>query len=87
MFDIEFIGNVIGTIGTLFVCFAYYMNVTGKYKVDDLPYLSSNLFGAVLLLGSLFINFNLGSFIIELFWISISVIGLYHYFNKETKEA
>ena len=83
--NLSLFGDVIGTIGMLFVCYAYYVNVTGKATFESIQYLSYNLFGATLLLISLCINFNLGSFIIEIFWIVISIKGLILYYRKEKK--
>jgi len=41
-----------------------------------------NLVGAILLLISLCYNFNLASFVIELFWITASLIGLYKFLKQ-----
>lgn len=70
-------GQVIGTLGMILVCLAFYLAVSGKYSHNDNTYLLTNLVGAVLLLISLLITFNLGSFLIEIFWIAIAVKGLY----------
>jgi len=42
-----------------------------------------NLTGAILLLISLCYNFNLASFVIEIFWIAASLIGLYKYIKAK----
>lgn len=74
---IEIFGHILGTLGAAFICIAFYMTVCANYKPTDLLYLVVNLFGAVLLTISLIINFNLGSFMIELFWMSISIKGIW----------
>jgi predicted membrane protein len=38
------------------------------------------------LLFSLCINFNLASFVIEIFWIAASLIGLYGYRKQQRKQ-
>ena len=48
-----------------------------------LSYNLLNLVGAVLLFISLCFNFNLASFVIELFWIGASIIGLWKYFQRQ----
>jgi len=51
-----------------------------------MAYNITNLCDAVLLLISLCYNFNLASFIIELFWIAASTIGLVKYYNKTKRQ-
>lgn len=70
------IGHLVGLIGTAFIVFAYYAIENGKYSQNDVKYYVVNLTGAILLIISLTIHFNLGSFIIELFWIAISFRGI-----------
>jgi hypothetical protein len=53
----------------------------GKAEPTGIVYNLMNLTGAILLLISLCYNFNLASFVIELFWIAASLIGLYKYFK------
>ncbi len=66
----------IGFIGMAFVVFAYFLLQINKYTIKSLQYQLLNLIGAVLLLISLFVHFNLGSFIIEVFWIVITIYGI-----------
>ena len=42
----------------------------------DVKFYVINLIGAILLLISLLVNFNLGRFAIEIFWITISIMGI-----------
>ncbi|AAQ64355.1 hypothetical protein KVP40.0285 [Vibrio phage KVP40] len=70
-------GHVVGTIGMILICLAFWMVTSEKYKPTDDKYLWTNMSGAILLTISLLINFNLGSFMIELFWIYISGTALY----------
>ncbi|MBU3013889.1 hypothetical protein KO488_03905 [Poseidonibacter lekithochrous] len=65
-----------GFIGMLFVVVAYLFLQMNKYKIKSLQYQLLNLVGAILLLISLFVHFNLGSFIIEVFWIIITIYGI-----------
>lgn len=66
----------IGFIGMFFIVSAYFLLQTNKYSIKSIQYQLLNLFGAILLLISLFVHFNLGSFIIEIFWIIITIYGL-----------
>lgn len=69
-------GHIVGFIGMLFVVVAFYATVAGRWVGTSMIFNGVNLVGAVLLLISLLIHFNLGSFIIEVFWILISIKGL-----------
>ena len=81
----------IGFVGMAFVVIAYLFLQTNKYTIKSLQYQLLNLIGAILLLISLFVHFNLGSFIIEVFWIIITIYGivvnLKENKNKQNKET
>jgi len=66
----------IGFFGMIFIVMAYLLLQTNKYTINSLEYQLLNLVGAILLLISLFVHFNLGSFIIEIFWIIITIYGI-----------
>jgi len=80
MIDILF--DIIGMSGTFLVVGAFFLLQLEKLTPQSLAYNLINLSGAVLLRISLCYNFNLASFVIELFWIAASVIGLVKYFAK-----
>ncbi|ESP94505.1 MULTISPECIES: CBU_0592 family membrane protein [Pseudoalteromonas] len=85
MIDILF--DVIGMTGTFLVVGAFFLLQLEKVTPDGLKYNLMNLSGAILLLISLCYNFNLASFVIELFWIAASMIGLYKYFKAKKLQA
>ena len=66
----------IGFLGMACVVTAYFMITEKRWTTDAPIYHWINLAGAVLLLVSLLVHFNLGSFIIEVFWIGIALRGL-----------
>lgn len=66
----------IGFVGMVFVVVAYLLLQINKYTIKSIQYQLLNLVGAILLLISLFVHFNLGSFIIEVFWIIITIYGI-----------
>lgn len=76
----------IGFIGMAFVVIAYLFLQTNKYTIRSLQYQLLNLLGAILLLISLFVHFNLGSFIIEIFWIIITIYGIVVNLKDKKKE-
>lgn len=76
--------DAIGLLGALLVVLAYYMLQLERTLPQSLSYNLINLLGAALLLFSLCFNFNLASFVIELFWIGASLIGLWKYWRRRT---
>ena len=76
----------IGFLGMIFIVIAYLFLQTNKYSINSLQYQLLNLIGAILLLISLFVLFNLGSFIIEIFWIIITIYGIIINIKRKKKE-
>ena len=67
--------NIIGLIGSLIFIAAFaYANAAQQF--DKLWFNLANLIGAVLLLWSLSVHFNLAAFVLEVAWAVIAVIGL-----------
>ena len=76
--------DTVGMLGTLLVVLAYYLLQLEKVDPRGIAYNTINLAGAVLLLFSLCFNFNLASFVIEIFWIIASMIGLWKYWRRQS---
>lgn len=76
--------DFIGNIGVFFIILGYLLLQTNKIKSSDLKFSLLNIFGAGLIIISLLKNFNISAFIIEAFWILISIIGIYNYFKKKS---
>lgn len=69
------IADVIGLIGgVLFIAAFAYANVADKF--NKLWFNAANLLGALLLLISLWVNFNLAAFVLEVAWAIIALAGL-----------
>ena len=68
--------DLVGNLGVFLVVLAFYLLQTERLNSRDIRYSLLNLTGAILLLISLLVNWNLSSVIIELFWIAISLIGI-----------
>ncbi len=81
---IDLLYNVAGFLGSACVIAMYFANVTGRINSQGLIYPIVNLLGAILLIISLYRFFNLGSFIIEIFWAVISFVGLWKYYRRKT---
>ena len=80
----DVIAQVIGVLGMICVVYAYLSIEKGWLDRDQKRYYFINLFGATLLTISLIFKFNLGSFLIEMFWILISIEGLLR-INRESR--
>ncbi len=84
----DLLADIIGMAGTSLVVGAFFLLQLNKVSPKGLKYNLMNLIGALFLLFSLCINFNLASFVIEIFWIAASLIGLVQYRkNKNAVQA
>nr|WP_218910942.1 MULTISPECIES: hypothetical protein [unclassified Pseudoalteromonas] len=79
--------DIVGMTGTALVVGSFFLLQLNKVSPASLLYNMMNLTGAILLLISLCYNFNLASFVIEIFWIAASLIGLYKYVKNKPKLA
>lgn len=74
--------DAVGISGVAIILIVYYLLQIERMRSDDLIYSVANLVGALLIVVSLYYRFNLASFVIEVFWILISLIGIVRYFRK-----
>jgi multisubunit Na+/H+ antiporter MnhC subunit len=67
--------NVIGLFGSVLfiVAFAY---ANQAKQLNKLLFNAVNLLGAVLLLTSLYVHFNLAAFVLEVAWAVIALLGI-----------
>ena len=68
--------DFIGNIGVALILVAYLLLQFERIDSRKVPYSLMNGAGAALILFSLYFDFNLSAFVIEFFWLLISVIGL-----------
>jgi multidrug transporter EmrE-like cation transporter len=68
--------DFVGNIGVALILIAYLFLTLEKLDPKSVLYSILNGLGALLILVSLYFAFNLSSFIIELAWLLISMIGL-----------
>jgi predicted membrane protein len=73
----------LGFAGMLCIVLAYFLLQIGKYDIHSLSYQLLNLSGAIALIISLAVHFNLGSFLIEIFWIVITLYGMVKNLRKK----
>ena len=65
-----------GNIGVLMMVIAYLLLQVDKLSSSSITYLLLNAVGAVLVMISLMFRFNLSAFLMEAFWLLISLFGL-----------
>ena len=68
--------DLAGGVGVALIVGAYLFLQIGRLASTSLAYSAINGSGALLILTSLFFRFNLPAFLIEVFWILISLIGV-----------
>ena len=68
--------RAIGLLGAAIFVVAYFANQQRWLSSEDWRFPAANLAGALLILISLFGEWNLPSVVIEAFWAAISVYGL-----------
>jgi len=71
------IPDIIGLIGVALILLAYAALQFERLVATDWRYSALNGIGAALILVSLYYDFNLPTFVIEVAWVLISVFGLY----------
>lgn len=78
--------DFIGNIGVFLIILSYLLLQINKLNSNDILYSFMNLIGAALVIISLYVDFNISAFIIEVFWVLISLVGIVKYFKKHTLE-
>lgn len=73
---LEPLSNLVGIMGVILTLLAYYMLNINRVTSSSLYYVWLNLIGSIELLFSLLFHWNLASVLIEIAWISISLLGL-----------
>jgi len=68
--------DLAGSAGVILIVGAYLLLQLEHVDSNELSYLLANALGAALILVSLFVEFNLSAFLMELFWLAISLFGL-----------
>ena len=74
--------DILGTVGVFVIVLTYILLQFGQIRSEQLAYSLLNAAGASLILVSLYFSFNLPSFIVEFFWLLISLFGIGKYLLK-----
>lgn len=68
--------DLAGSVGVLLIVVAFLLLQLERVAGNSLSYLIANAIGAGLILLSLLYEFNLSAFLMEAFWLAISLLGL-----------
>jgi len=77
--------DILGTAGVGIIILTYILLQIEKIRSDQLHYSLLNAVGALLILVSLYYSFNLPSFIVEFFWLLISLFGIGKYLLRKRR--
>ena len=79
----DFLGNV----GVVIMIVVYLLLQLKRLDSNAPAYSLLNAFGASLVILSLSVNFNFSAFIMEVFWVLISLIGIYRNLRTRTLKS
>ncbi|MCS6875068.1 MAG: hypothetical protein N2Z23_07485 [Pyrinomonadaceae bacterium] len=74
--------DFVGLIGVFLIVLTYFLLQIGKIRSDEVSYSFFNALGAGLVIISLCFDFNFSAFIVEFFWMLVSIYGLIKNFGK-----
>ncbi len=84
---IDLIYNISGIIGVAMIIITYFLLQDEKMKSNNIAYPVYNLIGALLILISLYRFYNFASVVIEIFWIAISIYGIWKIKIKNNRKS
>ena len=79
--------DCVGFVGIAMIIGAYFFLQTERLRSDGLLYSVLNCVGALCVIVSLLFAFNLSAFLVEAFWVAISVLGIYRYVTRSRRPA
>ena len=79
--------DLIGLFGVALILIAYWALQTERLAAEDWRFSAVNGLGALLIMVSLYFTFNLASFVIEIFWLGISLFGLWKAWRRRGERA
>jgi hypothetical protein len=83
----SFAYDLIGLVGAGFIIVAYFLLQIKKLDASGWRYSTMNMLGAGLIIISLLVEWNFAAFVIEAFWLGISLFGLAKYIAQKKRPA
>jgi hypothetical protein len=77
--------DILGTLGVVVIILTYVLLQIGRVRSEQLSYSLLNAVGAMLILISLYYEFNFPSFVVEFFWLLISLFGIGKYIFQRSR--
>lgn len=79
--------DIVGTAGVATIIATYVLLQTERLRSDSLAYSAMNAAGATLIVLSLVFNFNFAAFVVEFFWIVISLYGIFRAIRRKVNKT
>jgi multidrug transporter EmrE-like cation transporter len=79
--------DVIGNLGVVMIVGSYLLVQIRKMSSMELPYAVVNGLGAAFILYSLYFEFNLSAFMVEVFWLLISLVGMVRIYLERSRQT
>ena len=79
--------DILGTVGVAVIILSYILLQIERLRSEHLAYSLLNAAGATLILVSLLYSFNFPSFVVEFFWLAISLFGIGKYFLRHRRDS
>ena len=79
--------DILGNLGVSFIIGTYLLLQLGRMQSTSFTYSILNALGAFLIIISLMYDFNLSLFIIEIFWVGASLIGIARQLQARGRQA
>lgn len=74
--------DIVGISGVVLLVITYFLLQVGKLHGGGLMYSLLNAIGASFIIVSLLVDFNLSAFLMEAFWVLISLIGVFRHLRR-----
>lgn len=74
--------DLVGNLGVVMILACYLLAQMERMGIKDLSYSLLNGLGALLIIVSLYFDFNLSSFLIELVWLAISLFAILRWWMR-----
>jgi len=78
--------DVVGNLGVIMIVGSYFLIQIGKLSATGMTYTVVNMLGAACILYSLYFEFNMSAFLVEIFWLLISLVGLIRIFLERRRK-
>ena len=75
--------DILGTLGVAVIIITYVLLQVERIRSESLYYSLLNAVGASLIIVSLCFNFNFPAFVVEFFWLLISLFGIGKYLFRK----